>query len=74
MSDNHQAVSQSRGAYQHYLQWMMVAMLAYLLICAVGLIAGGFKMSAGGQAKGLFAFASNPFAGLVVGIVATALI
>lgn len=52
----------------------MVACLVYLLICAVGMIGGGFKMSTGDQAKELFAFASNPFAGLVIGTIATALI
>lgn len=56
------------------LQWVAVATLVYLLICAVGMIGGGFKAAAGGQAKELFAFATNPFAGLVVGTVATALI
>ncbi|MDR6263224.1 Na/Pi symporter [Roseobacter sp. N2S] len=56
------------------LQWVAVAALVYLLICAVGMIGGGFKAAAGGQAKELFAFATNPFAGLVVGTVATALI
>lgn len=55
-------------------QWVAVAALVYLLICAVGMIGGGFKAAAGGQAKELFAFATNPFAGLVVGTVATALI
>ncbi|MEL0630843.1 Na/Pi symporter [Psychromonas aquatilis] len=55
-------------------QWLTVALLVYLLICAVGIISGGFKLFAGDHAKELFAFASNPFAGLVVGIVATALI
>ena len=58
----------------NYAQWVMVASLVYLLICAVGLIGSGFKMAAGDHAKELFAFASNPFAGLVVGTVATALI
>jgi len=58
----------------HYTQWATVAILIYLLICAVGIIGSGFKMSVGDHAKELFAFASNPFAGLVVGIVATALI
>ncbi|MCB1756911.1 MAG: Na/Pi symporter [Gammaproteobacteria bacterium] len=56
------------------LQWLMVAGLVYLLICAVGMIGGGFKAAAGDHAKELFAFANNPFAGLVVGTVATALI
>lgn len=61
-------------ASNNLLQWLAVASLIYLLICAVSLIGGGFKMMAGGHAKELFAFASNPFAGLVIGIVATALI
>lgn len=56
------------------LQWLMVAGLVYLLICAVGLIGSGFKAATGEHAKELFAFAVNPFAGLVVGTVATALI
>ncbi|MFT2090182.1 Na/Pi symporter [Paraglaciecola sp. 2405UD69-4] len=58
----------------HLSQWFFVALLVYLLICAVSIIGGGFKMAAGGHAKELFAFASNPFAGLVIGTVATALI
>ena len=69
-----QASLSDQSAGQKYLQWAMVASLVYLLICAVGMIGGGFKMLAGDQAKELFAFASNPFAGLVVGTVATALI
>ena len=78
MSENqkqmHPQVHQKRSAYQKFFQWITVAALVYLLICAVGMIGGGFKMSTGEHAKELFAFASNPFAGLVVGIVATALI
>lgn len=54
--------------------WLCVAALIYLLICAVGLIGGGFKAAAGDKAAELFAFASNPFAGLVVATLATALI
>lgn len=57
-----------------WLQWLAVAALVYLLICAVGLIGSGFKAATGDHAKELFAFATNPFAGLVVGTVATALI
>jgi len=64
----------NQGSSQLYLQWAIVAGLVYLLICAVGMIGGGFKMSAGDSAKELFAFANNPFAGLVIGTVATALI
>lgn len=74
MSDMHQATLSNQQSKQQILQWVSVASLIYLLICAVGMIGGGFKMAAGDQAKELFAFASNPFAGLVVGTVATALI
>lgn len=56
------------------LKWLAVAGLVYLLICAVSMIGGGFKAAAGEHAKELFAFATNPFAGLVVGTIATALI
>ena len=56
------------------LQWLLVVALIYCLLVAVSLIGGGFKIAAGDHAKELFAFASNPIAGLVVGTVATALI
>ena len=56
------------------LEWLGVILLVYLLITAVSLIGSGFKATAGEQAEELFAFASNPFAGLIVGIIATALI
>lgn len=56
------------------LQWIAVVALVYLLICAVGMIGSGFKGASGGKAKELFDFATNPFMGLVIGTVATALI
>lgn len=59
---------------EQLMQWLFVVLLVYGLICAVGMIGSGFKMATGSQAKELFAFASNPFAGLVIGTVATALI
>jgi sodium-dependent phosphate cotransporter len=74
MTINNQAAVPEQKAEQNIAQWIGVALLVYLLICAVGIIGGGFKMAVGGQAKELFAFASNPFAGLVVGTIATALI
>ncbi|SEA98352.1 Na/Pi symporter [Rubrimonas cliftonensis] len=71
-----EAVSPSTVATgkNNWLQWLMVAGLVYLLICAVGMIGNGFKAATGDQARELFAFAVNPFAGLVVGTIATALI
>jgi len=59
---------------QLILNWILVAALVYLLLVAVSMIGSGFKDAAGDQAKELFAFASNPFTGLVIGTIATALI
>lgn len=73
MSENSERLDHPQSA-SHYLQWLSVALLVYLLICAVGIIGSGFKMATGDHARELFSFASNPFAGLVVGTVATALI
>lgn len=56
------------------LKWVAVLLLIYLLIAAVGMIGGGFKSATGDRAQELFAFATNPFLGLIVGTVATALI
>jgi sodium-dependent phosphate cotransporter len=66
--------NKSVRASNNISQWLTVVILVYLLICAVSIIGGGFKMAAGGHAKELFEFAINPFAGLVIGTVATALI
>ncbi|MEQ9210207.1 MAG: Na/Pi symporter [Pseudomonadales bacterium] len=54
--------------------WFSVAALVYLLLVAVSTIGDGFELSAGDTAKELFNFASNPITGLVIGMVATALI
>ncbi|NJM95935.1 MAG: Na/Pi cotransporter family protein [Phormidesmis sp. RL_2_1] len=56
------------------LKWLGVILLVYLLIVAVGMIGSGFKAATGERAEELFAFATNPFLGLIVGTVATALI
>lgn len=54
--------------------WILVGFLVYLLLIAVSMIGSGFKAAAGDSAKELFAFANNPFTGLVIGTIATALI
>ena len=56
------------------LKWVAVIGLIWALLIAVGMIGSGFKMASGEQAKQLFELASNPFAGLVIGTIATALI
>jgi len=56
------------------LQWLLVLFLIYMLITAVGMIGSGFKGATKGQATALFSFATNPFMGLIVGVIATAMI
>ncbi|WP_245601120.1 Na/Pi symporter [Marinobacterium jannaschii] len=55
-------------------RWITIVGMIYLLLVAVGMIGTGFKWSTAGEAKELFAFAANPFLGLIIGTVATALI
>ena len=54
-------------------EWVTVALGIYVLITAVTLIGSGFKLAAGQSAGELFQFASNPFVGLMIGLLATAL-
>ncbi|PRY61625.1 sodium-dependent phosphate cotransporter [Vreelandella songnenensis] len=60
-----------KGKLRH---WLTLALLVYCLICAVSIVGDGFKLATGDYAEQLFAFAVNPFVGLMIGIVATALI
>ncbi len=56
--------------------WIGIGVLVYLLLLSVGMIGNGFKLASGGAdaARNIFGFASNPIAGLLVGIFATALV
>ncbi|WP_000609762.1 Na/Pi symporter [Vibrio mimicus] len=56
------------------LRWANLAFMLYLLLLAVAMVGSGFKWATGDQAKVLFEFASHPIAGLMIGLVATALI
>ena len=58
------------------LSWLVLAAALYALLVAVGVVGKGFRLAFGG-AEGigdLFEFATNPFIGLVLGILATAMI
>lgn len=63
-----------RSTSSQWVSWLLVVALIYLLLAAVGAIGDGFKAATGNNAKQLFAFATNPFVGLMIGLVATALI
>ncbi|PVZ62964.1 Na/Pi symporter [Pelagibaculum spongiae] len=69
-------VIQQRSPQSHFLKWVAVASMIYLILLAVGMIGSGFKWASGGKdgAAELFAFATNPFMGLIIGALATALI
>ncbi len=56
--------------------WLIVIVALYVLLVAVGLIGDGFRQAFGDKEgiKSLFMFATNPFIGLVIGILATALV
>lgn len=56
------------------LLWASLAFMLYLLLLSVTMVGSGFKMATSDQAKVLFEFASHPIAGLMIGLVATALI
>jgi sodium-dependent phosphate cotransporter len=57
-----------------WLRWANLAFMLYLLLLAVSMVGSGFKMATGEHAQVLFEFASHPVAGLMIGLVATALI
>lgn len=54
--------------------WLGVVAGVYVLVTAVELIGSGFKAATGDSAEQLFAFASNPFVALMVGVLFTALV
>ena len=55
---------------------LTVVPLVYLLLVGVGVIGDGFKWASGGAegAERIFAFARNPLAGVILGVLATALV
>ena len=56
--------------------WVFVALFVYLLLVGVNLIGDGFKWVSGGKegAQAIFEFAKNPIAGVILGVLATALV
>ena len=62
------------GTAKQVANWIAVALGVWILLNGVGMIGDGFKMIAGDRAEELFAFAENPFVGLAIGVVATAII
>jgi sodium-dependent phosphate cotransporter len=68
--------NQSNLSGSNWLTWTAVFLLVYVLLVGVGVIGDGFKSLSGGAdgAEKIFAFASNPIIGVILGIMATALV
>jgi len=71
-----QEADESSEARTPLVAWCVVAVMVYLLLLAVDLINHGFKQATGGaeSAQALFAFATNPFMGVLLGGLVTALV
>jgi sodium-dependent phosphate cotransporter len=56
--------------------WLLVVVLVYSLMVAVGVLSQGFRAISGGAegAERIFEFATNPLVGVLLGILATALV
>ena len=65
-----------RFAPRSWAAWGIVAGMVYLLLVAVGVVGDGFGLAVGGRAgaERLFAFATNPFVGVLLGTLTTALV
>lgn len=59
-----------------WMLWLVVLLLVYVLIVAVDVIGRGFSAASGGAegAERIFAFATNPVLGAILGTLATALV
>ncbi len=73
-SDTSTPFGMSFTRFGYGMKWFQVMGLLYLLLVSVSMIGGGFKLATADQAMELFAFANNPIAGLVVGVLTTALL
>lgn len=59
---------------QQAWRWVVVLVALYMLVCGVNLMSRGFRLMGDDTAHQLFSFASNPFVGLSVGVLATVLV
>lgn len=74
MNNQASSVATAGVSKSTYLRWANLAFMLYLLLVSVSMVGSGFKLASGEHAKSLFEFASHPVAGLMIGLVATALI
>ena len=70
------AGTSEKSAPRPVAAWGVVAAMVYLLLVAVGVVCDGFGLAVGGRSgvERLFAFATNPFVGVLLGTLTTALV
>ncbi|MEW5838395.1 MAG: Na/Pi cotransporter family protein [Pseudomonadota bacterium] len=61
---------------QQIINWLIVVGLVYALMVSVGVLSQGFRVISGGAdgARSIFEFATNPIVGVLLGVLATALV
>ncbi|MEH6346295.1 MAG: Na/Pi symporter [Bermanella sp.] len=66
----------ANSTQKRVISWLLLLACLYAILLSVGMVGSGFKWASGGTegAKELFAFATNPFLSLLIGILATALV
>ena len=74
MSATDNTLSVPHTGQNTHFKWLLLLFLVYVILLAVSTIGTGFRIATGEQAESLFEFASHPVAGLVIGMVCTALI
>jgi sodium-dependent phosphate cotransporter len=74
--NNNEVIELNPSSSSKFFSWVSVAALVYLVLVAVSTVSGGFKLFSGGSAgaEQIFAFATNPFVALLLGILVTALV
>ncbi|MGB3725455.1 MAG: Na/Pi symporter [Glaciecola sp.] len=68
------AINNTLNTWPKWLRWCCLVVLVFAMLAAVSLIGGGFKTATQSHAQTLFEYAANPFLGLIIGMVCTALI
>jgi sodium-dependent phosphate cotransporter len=71
-----QVTEQTLSTQQKMVKWLILLAGIYAILVSVGMVGSGFKWVSGGKegALELFAFATNPFVALLIGILATSLV
>ncbi|WP_050758007.1 Na/Pi symporter [Bermanella marisrubri] len=75
-ADNRATEQESASMQSRLIKWMILLAGVYAILLSVGMVGSGFKWASGGSegARELFAFATNPFVALLIGILATSLV